>query len=233
MSLRLHCVWIFFGKKSYFHDLNEYVRSVWPSVKDAIATTNGFYFLKFKTKAAMKEVIEGGLWLFQGQPIVLQQWEPSMVLRKHKHTRVPIWIKLRHLPVELWTTDGLSEVASKIGRPLYPDAIMMACTRLNFPHVCVMLDISLKLPKHLVIMVACPINKPVMKPRVSTYVLRSITEERKDPPPNVTRGDSSKPHDMEDDQHTAKIDLVKLLTDEGGKDKELVIYNPFRCSNDY
>ncbi|KAK4381890.1 hypothetical protein Sango_2924300 [Sesamum angolense] len=75
-----------------------------------------------------------------------------MVLRKLKHTEIPVWIKLRHLPVELWTTEGLSTVASGIGRPLYPDAITRTCTRLDFARVCVMLNVSLKLPKHVVIM---------------------------------------------------------------------------------
>ncbi|KAL0293293.1 UNVERIFIED_CONTAM: hypothetical protein Sradi_6945800 [Sesamum radiatum] len=101
----------------------------------------------------MEEVIEGGPWLFHGQAIVLQKWEPGMVLRKLQHTQVPVWIKLRHLPVELWTTEGLSIVASGVGRPLYPDAITRACTRLDFARVCVMLDISAKLLKHIVIMI--------------------------------------------------------------------------------
>ncbi|KAL0307385.1 UNVERIFIED_CONTAM: hypothetical protein Scaly_2985000 [Sesamum calycinum] len=109
----------FLGRKPYYHHLNEYVRSVWPAVKTVTATSNGFYFFQFKTEIAMEEVIEGGPWLFQGQPIVLQRWEPGMVLRKHKHTQVPVWIRLRHLPVEFWTDDGLSAVASGVGRPLY------------------------------------------------------------------------------------------------------------------
>ena len=75
----------------------------------------------------------------------------GMVLHKLKHTQVPVWVKLRHFPVELWTNDGLSTVASGIGRPLYPDAITRACMRLDFARVCVMLDINAKLPKHLVI----------------------------------------------------------------------------------
>ncbi|KAL0455349.1 UNVERIFIED_CONTAM: hypothetical protein Slati_0874100 [Sesamum latifolium] len=47
---------------------------------------------------------------------------------------------------------GLSTMASGVGRPLYPDAITRACTRLDFACVCVMLDISSKLPKHLILM---------------------------------------------------------------------------------
>ncbi|KAK4397787.1 hypothetical protein Sango_1254200 [Sesamum angolense] len=69
---------------------------------------------------AMEEVLKGGPWLFQGQPIVLQQWQPGMALRKTKHTDVPVWIKLRHFPVELWIDEGLSTVASGIGKTALP-----------------------------------------------------------------------------------------------------------------
>ncbi|KAL0293202.1 UNVERIFIED_CONTAM: hypothetical protein Sradi_6951400 [Sesamum radiatum] len=143
----------FLGKRPYFHHVNAFARSVWPLVREVKATANGFFFFEFKSVAAMEEVIEGGPWLFHGQAIVLQKWEPGMVLRKLQHTQVPVWIKLRHLPVELWTTEGLSIVASGVGKPLYPDAITRACTRLDFARVCVMLDISAKLLTHIVIMI--------------------------------------------------------------------------------
>ncbi|KAL2230732.1 UNVERIFIED_CONTAM: hypothetical protein Sindi_1667600 [Sesamum indicum] len=126
--------------------------SVWPGLKEVTGTNNGFFFLQFKSVADMEDVIEGGPWLFQGQPIVLQKWEPGMVLRKLQHTQVPVWIKLRHLPVEFWIDEGLSTVASGVGKPLYPNAITRACTRLDFARVCVMLDVTSNLPKHIIIM---------------------------------------------------------------------------------
>ncbi|KAL0455474.1 UNVERIFIED_CONTAM: hypothetical protein Slati_0886600 [Sesamum latifolium] len=66
---------------------------------------------------------------------------------------VPVWVRLKQLPVEFWTDEGLSTVASGIGRPLYQDAITRACTRLDFARVCVMLDISSTLPKHIVVLI--------------------------------------------------------------------------------
>ncbi|KAL2251900.1 UNVERIFIED_CONTAM: hypothetical protein Sindi_2312300 [Sesamum indicum] len=122
----------FLGRKPYFYHVKEFAFSVWPGLREVKATTNEFFFFQFKTVAYMEEAIEGGPWLFQGQPIVLQKWEPGLVMRKLKHTQIPVWIKLRHLPVELWTEEGLSTVASGIGKPLYPDAITRACTRLDF-----------------------------------------------------------------------------------------------------
>ena len=52
--------------------------------------------------------------------------------------------------MELWTEEGLSTVASGVGKPLYPDAITRACKRLD--SVCLILDVTSKLPKHIIIM---------------------------------------------------------------------------------
>ncbi|KAL2251981.1 UNVERIFIED_CONTAM: hypothetical protein Sindi_2320400 [Sesamum indicum] len=102
------------GKRPYYHHLKEYAHSVWPDLREVTAIANGFFFFQFKNVIAMEEVIEGGPWLFQGQPIVLQKWETGMAMRKQKHTQIPVWIKLRHLPMEYWTTEGLSTVASGV-----------------------------------------------------------------------------------------------------------------------
>ncbi|KAK4384579.1 hypothetical protein Sango_3046300 [Sesamum angolense] len=109
------------------------------------------YFLGKRPRLAMEDVIEGGPWLFQGQPIVLQPWEQGMSIRRQKHTQIPVWIRLRHLPMEYWTDEGLSTVASGVGTPLYTDGITKDCSRLDFARVCVMLDFNSALPKHLVV----------------------------------------------------------------------------------
>ncbi|KAL2225759.1 UNVERIFIED_CONTAM: hypothetical protein Sindi_3051700 [Sesamum indicum] len=142
----------FMGKRPFYHHLKEFAHSIWPALREVTATANGFFFFRFKTEIDMEEVIEGGPWLFQGQPIVLQKWETGMAMRKLKHTQVPVWIKMRHLPLEFWTTEGLSTMASGVGKPLYPDAITRACTRLDFARVCVMIDVTQKLEKHIIIM---------------------------------------------------------------------------------
>ncbi|KAL0402138.1 UNVERIFIED_CONTAM: hypothetical protein Slati_4243700 [Sesamum latifolium] len=84
--------------------------------------------------------------------MVLQPWEQGMSLRRQKHLQVPVWIRIRHLPMEYWTEDGLSAVASGIGTQLYTDKITKNCLRLDFARVCVMLHYHSKLPKHLIVL---------------------------------------------------------------------------------
>jgi hypothetical protein len=45
---------------------------------------------------------------------------------------VPVWVKFLHLPMEFWTSNGLSYVASGVGVPLYADKVTGAKT----PRVC-------------------------------------------------------------------------------------------------
>ncbi|KAL0287969.1 UNVERIFIED_CONTAM: hypothetical protein Sradi_7113500 [Sesamum radiatum] len=122
----------FLGKKPYFPHLESYARSNWRDLTQIAATSSGFYFFQFKNRVAMEDIIEEGPWLFQGQPIVLQCWEQGMSLRRQKHTQIPVWVRLKHLPFEFWTADGLSTVASSVGIPLYTDKITKSCSRLDF-----------------------------------------------------------------------------------------------------
>ncbi|KAL0284159.1 UNVERIFIED_CONTAM: hypothetical protein Sradi_7206900 [Sesamum radiatum] len=132
------------GRRPYFPQF----LLVWKGLQQVSATSSGFFFFRFTTRFAMEDVIEGGPWLFQGQPIVLQFWEQGMSLRRQKHTQIPVWIRLRHLPMEYWTEEGLSTVASGIG--LHYTRII-TCSRLDYARVCVLLDFSSALPKHLVV----------------------------------------------------------------------------------
>ncbi|KAL0420563.1 UNVERIFIED_CONTAM: hypothetical protein Slati_3079200 [Sesamum latifolium] len=112
--------------------IEAFAKANWKGLQHVSATANGFYFFTFKISAFMEEVMEEGPWLFQGQPMVLQAWEQGMSLRRYKHMQVPVWIRLRHLPMEYWTEDGLSVVASGVGVPLYTDKIMKSCSRLDY-----------------------------------------------------------------------------------------------------
>ncbi|KAL0287393.1 UNVERIFIED_CONTAM: hypothetical protein Sradi_7126100 [Sesamum radiatum] len=90
--------------------------------------------------------------LQQGQRWCCRRGSRACLCDGKKHTQVPVWIRIRHLPMEYWTEEGLSAVASGIGIPLYTDKITQQCLRLDFARVCVMLSFSSKLPKHLVIL---------------------------------------------------------------------------------
>ncbi|XP_038973764.1 uncharacterized protein LOC120105420 [Phoenix dactylifera] len=56
--------------------------------------------------------------------------------------KIPVWVRLYNVPLEYWTVQGLSFVASAIGIPLHADHITLARKRLSFVQVCVEIDAS-------------------------------------------------------------------------------------------
>ncbi|KAL0290885.1 UNVERIFIED_CONTAM: hypothetical protein Sradi_7039600 [Sesamum radiatum] len=222
----------FLGRKPPFHQVQNYFCSIWNSVRDVIATTNGFFFIMFETAASMDEVIDGGPWLFNGQPLVLQHWEPGMALCKHSHTQVLVWIKLHHLPVEYWTVDGLSAVASGIGKPLYPDAITKACTRLDFARVCVMLDYHSTLLKHIVVMspsedsLEIPCRVDVEYEWIPSKCTQCCSLGNSTAPvvvpPMPTRED-----EIEEVSEPTRAMEAEALSPTTTKGKAIIVYNPF------
>ncbi|KAF3963483.1 hypothetical protein CMV_012143 [Castanea mollissima] len=56
--------------------------------------------------------------------------------------KVPIWIKILHLPVEYWNHICLRHVASGVGRPLYAGTVTEANHRLGFTQVFMEVDLE-------------------------------------------------------------------------------------------
>ncbi|KAL2252814.1 UNVERIFIED_CONTAM: hypothetical protein Sindi_0076100 [Sesamum indicum] len=241
----------FMGKRPYYHHLKVFAHSIWPALREVTATANGFFFFRFKMEIDMEEVIEGGPWLFQGQPIVLQKWEPGMAMRKMKHTQVPVWIKLRHLPLEFWMTEGLSTVASGVGKPLYPDAITRACTRLDFARVCVMIDVTQKLKKHIIIITPdedggetpCKVDIEYewLPPKCTECMMLghsvkecSLTNPQKQKKPPVKVVKKHKTVVVVDDKvkgDEATKQNKRYTSSQKDKGKEVVTFNPFDALN--
>jgi hypothetical protein len=138
-------VGFFPGFRMPYHAVNTIASRVWKNkgLENVMTTTNGFMLFRFKTELEMQEVLEQGPWMFGGKAIILQQWHPHFVFDKNKISKLPVWIRLHGLPFPLWSKNGLSLVASMVGRPLSCDEQTYNCTRLDYARVCVEADAAL------------------------------------------------------------------------------------------
>ncbi|GJW74532.1 RNA-directed DNA polymerase, eukaryota, reverse transcriptase zinc-binding domain protein [Tanacetum coccineum] len=83
---------------------------------------NGNLF-KFRNNKDIQSIIEMGPWMVNGKPMFVQKWDPSMSLDKTEPSKLPLWVKLRNLLLEAWTTKGINAVASRLGTPLIMDQV--------------------------------------------------------------------------------------------------------------
>ncbi|GJV02633.1 RNA-directed DNA polymerase, eukaryota, reverse transcriptase zinc-binding domain protein [Tanacetum coccineum] len=86
-------------------------------------------------------------WLVNGKPLIVQKWDPEVVIVKESPCKIPIWIRLYNVPLEAWSIKGLSAISSRLGRPLMMDQMTSdmckeGSGRLGYARVLVEIDAS-------------------------------------------------------------------------------------------
>ncbi|CAL5342251.1 unnamed protein product [Camellia sinensis] len=135
-------------KKFHFHLLRLWAESSW---KDDLLDVhslgeNGFFMFKFKNENVADCILSEGPYFLGEQLINFRKWEPGLHLSTCVFSFFPIWVKFFNVPLELWTEEGLSFVASVIGKPLFLDEPTRLKSRLTFARVCVEVDATKEIP---------------------------------------------------------------------------------------
>ncbi|GJX93280.1 zinc knuckle CX2CX4HX4C containing protein [Tanacetum coccineum] len=81
-------------------------------LKQIMMNAKGFFFFKFDTWAGLDAVLEGGPWMIRNSPIILKKWSMNTSLHKDELTRIPIWVKLHDVPIQIFEEDGISLIAT-------------------------------------------------------------------------------------------------------------------------
>ena len=129
----------FIEKKLPFTTVSYLAHKMWDSLGllEVLAKDNGFYYFKFMNDESRTKIFESGPWLLSGRPLILQKWQPNLLLTKENHSIIPLWVKLHNIPLQFWNEKGLSYIASAVGKPLYADTPTSKKQRINFARICV------------------------------------------------------------------------------------------------
>ncbi|GKD75285.1 zinc knuckle CX2CX4HX4C containing protein, partial [Tanacetum coccineum] len=114
----------FIGKRMTFSVVEYYARNNWAKhgLKRIMMISKGFFFFNFDSRAGLEAVLEGGPWLIHKYPIILKKWSMDTRLLKEELTRILIWVKLHDVPIQVFEEDGISLIATFIGKPVMLDS---------------------------------------------------------------------------------------------------------------
>ncbi|GJX64729.1 reverse transcriptase domain-containing protein [Tanacetum coccineum] len=114
----------FLGKNIAFPLVRNYVNNTWGKfgLQNLMKTDDGVFLFKFSTKEGLEQVLQKGPWMIRHSPILLSKWSPTLSLKKGEVNKVPVWVKLFNVPVLAYSGDGLSLIATQIGKPIMLDA---------------------------------------------------------------------------------------------------------------
>ncbi|GJY68557.1 putative reverse transcriptase domain-containing protein [Tanacetum coccineum] len=90
--------------------------------KRIMMNTKGFFLFKFDSRASLEAVLEGGPWLIRNSSIIINKWSMDTRLLKEELTRIPIWVKLHNVPIQVFEEYGISLIATFIRKPVMLDS---------------------------------------------------------------------------------------------------------------
>ncbi|GAV92664.1 DUF4283 domain-containing protein [Cephalotus follicularis] len=141
-------VGFFVGKKIPFRSLFSVLHKKWSAAgKFSIHTAeNGIYVFKCESAATREWILNNGPWDVWGVHLALRLWERDMPPICSGFTKVPVWVKLMNIPMEYWTVQGLSRLASVLGTPLHMVPATEGKQLISFARICVEMKADQQFP---------------------------------------------------------------------------------------
>ncbi|GKB80034.1 hypothetical protein Tco_0946929 [Tanacetum coccineum] len=118
----------FVGKSVAFPLVQNYVINTWSKFgfQKVMLDHDGVFYFKFTFTRGLEQVLEQGPWMIRNQPLILNKWASNLVLSKDEVSKVHVWVKIHKVHVIAYSEDGLSLIASQIGKPIMLDAFTSA-----------------------------------------------------------------------------------------------------------
>ncbi|XP_039004038.1 uncharacterized protein LOC120130969 [Hibiscus syriacus] len=154
---KLSLVGQFLGPAPNFATMQRIVDNLWAKashssrIQVSLASSN-LYIFSFATESARDWVLENGPWHIINKPLILRKWEPSLKRLNFDLSKIPIWVHLYNVPLELFSQAGLSYLASGVGIPISMDSVTTSKTMLEFAKVCVEIGVNDEIPKSIDVM---------------------------------------------------------------------------------
>ncbi|XP_039056026.1 uncharacterized protein LOC120198847 [Hibiscus syriacus] len=139
----------FIGVAPNFGSMQKTIEILWgkaSAVKVSFAGPN-LYVFSFSNASIRDWVLDNGPWHIQNKPLLLRKWEPNLQKLNLNLMSIPIWVQLYNVPLELFSRNGLSYIASVVGHPLYMDSITASKQRLEYAKVCVEIGVDTVIPE--------------------------------------------------------------------------------------
>ncbi|CAH9105719.1 unnamed protein product, partial [Cuscuta europaea] len=83
----------------------------------------GWVIFKFKNEQDRTKVFTEGPYNIFGRLLILKMLSEDFTFDDEAFLKVPIWVKLPNLPLNLWNEEAMSKIASKVGVPITTDKV--------------------------------------------------------------------------------------------------------------
>lgn len=133
--------------KPAFVDVQKWVSTNWKGMNPSIVHIKpGVYLFEFQSEADKIAVLSRQWSFCHKSPVVLRTWDPDMDVDEVKPQTRNEWIQLHKIPFRFWTSEGLSKLASFVGKPVAIDSPTACRSRFGFARILVEVHVDETLP---------------------------------------------------------------------------------------
>ncbi|XP_019255012.1 PREDICTED: uncharacterized protein LOC109233580 [Nicotiana attenuata] len=112
----------------------------------------GYYLVRFQTLEDMKEIMCAGPYTMNGRPMIMKHWSPYFDFAAEFLTDIPLWVRFPKLPMNCWSGNSLSRIASTIGIPMFADECTAKQTRISYARILIEVNVTKPLPTSIPVM---------------------------------------------------------------------------------
>ncbi|KAG5007157.1 hypothetical protein JHK85_025699 [Glycine max] len=109
------------------------------------AHESGWLVFKFESEDDLNQVLSAGPYFIFQRPLLLKVMPAFFDFGNEELSKIPVWVKLRNLPLELWNPQALGKILSKIGSPIRSNHFTSSKGSISFAKALVEVDASLEL----------------------------------------------------------------------------------------
>ncbi|XP_070057680.1 uncharacterized protein [Nicotiana tomentosiformis] len=142
------------GKTPGYNYMKRYMAQNWNMVAEpeVYYHEEGYYIVKFQSMADLNEVHYAGPYSINNKPMILKQWCPEFDFNAEFLTELLLWVKFPSVPMNCWSRDSLSRIASAIGVPKYADECTAKQTRISFARMLIEVNVTKPLPDEVTVL---------------------------------------------------------------------------------
>lgn len=142
-----------------FGRVSAYAHRVWDKqgLLSVFQKDDSTFIFKFDSDRGMNNILARGTWYIGRAPLLVHPWGFNPCSNSVKS--IPLWIKFEKVPDCYWTAEGLSNIASVIGKPLGTDDLTSKLEVLPFAKICVEYTIGKELPNKIEVMNLNPMTE--------------------------------------------------------------------------
>jgi len=139
------------GVTPTFTAVQRYFSSNWNNIAkpDIFLHDDGYFVVRLQSRDDFDNIVYTGPHMFYGKPTVIKPWTSDFNFNKEVLRVVPIWVKFPNLPLNWWSDNSLSRIASVLGVPICADECTSRQLRVSFARVLVEIDVTKPLVKNI------------------------------------------------------------------------------------